>query len=58
MITLDYSAELAHRQAALRGEAEVARQTRRSRRRLPGRRHGTNQRASLAGPPGQAVHGV
>jgi hypothetical protein len=55
MTTLHYTAELAHRQAALRGEAEVARQARRSRRRFPGPRHGSEQRASLAGPPGLAV---
>jgi len=50
MNTAPYSAEITYRLAALQGEAELARQARRSRR--PGRRmrHGTSGRTSLAGP--------
>jgi hypothetical protein len=52
MNTTPYSAEVSYRLAALQGEAEVARQARRTRRSLSGRRmrHGTSGRTSLAGP--------
>lgn len=53
MNDLHYTAEIAHRQAALTGEAEVARRARRSRRH-PGRGT-TARRRVFAAPPGIAL---